>query len=579
MNQVFSEGGALVAALLVGLLSLVLGLRLGRAVGPRHGHPLGLPEGSIRGLLALMIVGCTEGMIFSGMTIPTEQWAAFGAIVWLYFKMREQQAGRQRAEGGGRTAQETPLGTSVASDADTIRTNREGAASFRLLLVTAAAGLVALLLLSGCLTVGGATDLAIKTAQSGTDALAQSLGISTDDVQKVRAEIAEKEARKAGLTLLPRDAERIPGSWLDDDNRELTNGVRFVEWIKLENRHAPRKLAAPVPVSSPVVPVEVPPAASNTPPDTAFPGQPGEQANPQPGGGGTALAWTVTETKTYRADAKVKNATGALAAVVAAATVSAEITISGAEGWQDAGGSVQVLGRVLAISNGPPVNVAPLSFSGFASSVESGRLKIASKLGADVAFTADADLTNGTFTGTAVPRDGTAAEAFFQSLELEGSAFLLASTLTTNTVTVPAVTAAAPVSVDAIDISKAQLFGTHARVNPTKAAVTRDLHSSDVEKGGGAVRLSFEALRWGTQSMKGKTVDGRVYLYWQEGEQVLGGHFDWHGQGQSVKTLDNVWGGYLEGRKPPSGARVWFCITDLECHERTQVVESKSRWP
>lgn len=574
MNQVFSEGGALVAAMLVGVLSLVLGLRLGRAVGPRQGHPLGLPEGSIRGLLALMIVGCTEGMIFSGMTIPTEQWAAFGAIVWLYFKMREQQAGKQKAEGGGRTAEETPFGISGATPS-----LRDGAASFRLLLVTAAAGMLALLLLSACVTVGGATDLAIKTAQSGTDALAQSLGVSTQDVQDARAKLAEAEARKAGLTLLPRDAERIPGSWLDDDNRELTNGVRFVEWIKLENRHAPRKLAAPVPVSSPVIPVEVPPAASNTPPDTAFPGQPGEQANPQPGGGGTALAWTVTETKTYRADAKVKNATGALAAVVEAATVSAEITISGAEGWQDAGGSVQVMGRVLAISNGPPVNVAPLSFSGFASSVESGRLKIASKPGADVAFTADADLTNGTFTGTAVPREGTSAEAFFQSLELEGSAFLLASVLTTNKVSVPVVTASVPVSVDALDISKAQLFGTHAKVNPTKAAVTRDLNAADVEKGGGAVRLDFEALHWSTQSSKGKTIDGRVYLYWLEGEQVLGGHFDWHGQGQKVKTLENVWGGYLQNKKPASGARVWFCITDLECHERTQVVESKSRWP
>ena len=125
---------------------------------------------------------------------------------------------------------------------------------------------------------------------------------------------------------------------------------------------------------------------------------------------------------------------------------------------------------------------------------------------------------------------------------------------------------------DELDISGATLLGPHKGVPVRSAPITRDLYSSNKE--GKAVRLSFETLGWPSDG----GVDGRVFIFWEESGGVVGGHFDWHGNGQTVKTLENVYGGYLDGRQPPAGATVWFCLSDLDGRERTNVTRSDTTW-
>lgn len=144
----------------------------------------------------------------------------------------------------------------------------------------------------------------------------------------------------------------------------------------------------------------------------------------------------------------------------------------------------------------------------------------------------------------------------------------------TASATQPAATAT-PVGpgMDALDISNARSLGTHAGVRPQSAAITRTLNSANVS--GALVFLDYATpLGWSTE---GK-LSGRVYIFWQQGTEVLGGHFDWLGINQKAKTLENVHQGYLSGMHPPSGATVWFCLVSLDAKERTQVVKSGSTW-
>jgi hypothetical protein len=137
---------------------------------------------------------------------------------------------------------------------------------------------------------------------------------------------------------------------------------------------------------------------------------------------------------------------------------------------------------------------------------------------------------------------------------------------TTPPVTQPAATG------DALDISGAALLGPHAGIKAGSAAVTRAMHSADI--GSGKVRMSFDALNWSTDN----GTDGGVYIFWVEGSQVFGGWFDWHGVGQTVKGLENIYGGYLDMKQPPSGATVYFAIVSLNGSERTSVAQSPTKW-
>lgn len=128
---------------------------------------------------------------------------------------------------------------------------------------------------------------------------------------------------------------------------------------------------------------------------------------------------------------------------------------------------------------------------------------------------------------------------------------------------------------DQLDISGAKSLGTHAGISAQNAAITRTLYAASKE--GDNVSLSFEPLNWPTQG-GGKKVDGGVWLFWVEGSQVVGGLFDFHGVGQTSKTLENVYGGYLSGKKPAKGQTIYFALVSLDGKQRTNVAQSQTTW-
>jgi len=125
---------------------------------------------------------------------------------------------------------------------------------------------------------------------------------------------------------------------------------------------------------------------------------------------------------------------------------------------------------------------------------------------------------------------------------------------------------------DAIDLAKGwHGLGTHAKIDLRKAQVTRQLYTA--KNNGSNATFSYEPLGWSQETgSNGKTIDGRVFIIWQDGTGgYTGGHFDWHGVGQTTKTQANIPGGYLQGKQPPAGAPVWYCLVNREGSQRTNI--------
>lgn len=123
---------------------------------------------------------------------------------------------------------------------------------------------------------------------------------------------------------------------------------------------------------------------------------------------------------------------------------------------------------------------------------------------------------------------------------------------------------------DAITFAAFKSLGKH-HMDITRVPITRKLISASNR--GNTVALSFEPLRWSTETGKnGKTVDGGVCIGWMDGDTLKGGHFDWHGLNQTVKTQNNIPGGYLDGQKPPDGAPVFYWLINREHDQRTNIV-------
>lgn len=129
---------------------------------------------------------------------------------------------------------------------------------------------------------------------------------------------------------------------------------------------------------------------------------------------------------------------------------------------------------------------------------------------------------------------------------------------------------------DQLDISGAILLGPHSGVAIKSAPVTRNLFAASIE--GGLVNFSMDRLGWPVPNTPVAGVDARTFIFWVEGSQVYGGQFDWQRPGQTSKTLNNVYAGYL-GRRPPKGARVWFALCRIDARERTNVAISQNPWP
>lgn len=129
---------------------------------------------------------------------------------------------------------------------------------------------------------------------------------------------------------------------------------------------------------------------------------------------------------------------------------------------------------------------------------------------------------------------------------------------------------------DQLNISGAILLGPHSGVAIKSAPVTRSLFAASIE--GGLVNFSMDRLGWPVPNEPVAGVDARTFIFWVEGSQVYGGQFDWQRPGQTAKTLNNVYAGYL-GRRPPKGAPVWFALCRIDGRERTNVAISQNPWP
>lgn len=447
---------------------------------------------------------------------------------------------------------------------------KSGRASLPLLILCALSASAVLLILPACVT--------IEAAQDFTDNLAAGVGVDAETVNKGRVAAAKVEAKRAGMQVVPTNAVILPATATPfakelreiGTDRLIESGVYSREVYEVRTVLA----AAPTPTAPPPAPKienrqsEIENSSNSG--ATTFPsGKPGAVIPPV-----VAPSLTVAETRIYTVQARVTNAAGAIAASVTGATATATVTITGADGWTTNGGAVTLAGRVQSLEGVPPgIDLAALVWSNVPASVSGGVVAASSATNADVMFQATASLNDGRLVARALPKVGTAAGAFLQSLDLEGAAILISSDWKTNAAEITA-EAQRPQSLDAIPADQIEIIGKH-KMSPAKAAPSARLHSAKIE--GGNVRLSFDPLGWPTQSSKGKTVDGGVIIVWQSGGKFVGGWFDHHGQGQKVKTLSNIFGGYVDGRQPPPGP-VWFYLISYSGRERSNIVRSSNDW-
>jgi hypothetical protein len=129
---------------------------------------------------------------------------------------------------------------------------------------------------------------------------------------------------------------------------------------------------------------------------------------------------------------------------------------------------------------------------------------------------------------------------------------------------------------DQLDFSGAIMLGPHKGVPVKSARITRNLFAASMS--GGNVSFSMDNLGWPVPNAPVKGVNARTYIFWREGGQLYGGMFEWQRPGQTVKTLKNISNGYLDGRRPPRGAQVWFMLSNVAANERTNVVLSQNTW-
>lgn len=109
---------------------------------------------------------------------------------------------------------------------------------------------------------------------------------------------------------------------------------------------------------------------------------------------------------------------------------------------------------------------------------------------------------------------------------------------------------------DAIDISAATLLSKHRNINVAILPIVHTL--AGAATGDSAMRYKGAPTDWPTT----EGIDARCYIFWREAGRVQGGHFEWHKPGGDSRELKNIFDGYLDGRKPPSGTEVFYCLVN-----------------
>ena len=124
----------------------------------------------------------------------------------------------------------------------------------------------------------------------------------------------------------------------------------------------------------------------------------------------------------------------------------------------------------------------------------------------------------------------------------------------------------APISnqLDAIDISKARTISKYVK-NVPAMPITVKLYSVNTS----ADRVTFDYTPTGWKS--DGTIDGRIAIIWQDGAELIIGEFDGKRPNQKMKGLENIHGGYIQGKKPSKGSPVWYVIYDKIGTQRSNV--------
>jgi membrane-associated protease RseP (regulator of RpoE activity) len=117
---------------------------------------------------------------------------------------------------------------------------------------------------------------------------------------------------------------------------------------------------------------------------------------------------------------------------------------------------------------------------------------------------------------------------------------------------------------DALDISKARTISKYVRNVPAMPITVRLFNVNT-----SADRVTFDYTTTGWKS--DGTIDGRIAIIWQDGAELIVGEFDGKRPNQRMKGLENIHGGYIQGKQPAKGAPVWYVIYDKTGTQRSNV--------
>ena len=598
---------AILAVTLAAVLSLMLGWLFGRR--GKSNAPLGLPEGSIRGILAITVtVAVLIYPALSSVSVPDFLENAFLLIIGLYFGNRSATPPAPSPSAPTAPAPKAPTSSSVGDPLP--ERNSGGFVRPQTLLLSLGVSVTALLaaaLLTGCMTLGGEDSEVrdVKAAIKSAGELSALLPDSavTDPKAKQALAVFRKLSGQDAEPAAPSApaGELVSDGFFDLSGSPLVNGVRRVKTYRAIEEIAPpvaaekRQPISPHNSITPSLPV-VPPAAEPSAPSSSVgelvsSGAGGANSLPQPtqvrnssttgpttSGPAQVLGArgisSIATARLVQVEARIVAVESPLAAEVSNATAVVELLLSTQGAVQAPAGASEarvekllVSGRVLEITNtaaAAQLDLKRLHFDGVAASVsEQGLVTAASPAGAEIQFEASLD-ADGNLRATAVPAAGSPAALFFQRVELAGRPLLNQyGVIITNA---PAQAGTPNDPDDGIDLANAVSMGTHARVEPKRAAIDGELRSASLNEHDLVIDWTGN---WHQPGAK-KGDSGRAYLYWIGSDgRPRGGMFEWVSRGNTRRGLENIHGGYLDGEQPPKGAQCWAVLLSPDGSKRT----------
>ena len=130
---------------------------------------------------------------------------------------------------------------------------------------------------------------------------------------------------------------------------------------------------------------------------------------------------------------------------------------------------------------------------------------------------------------------------------------------------------------DDVDPRLLTQVGKHLNTSVHGARITRAMHSASM--GSDKVSFSIDKSTWTPDG----PCDGLVMAFWPDGSRggggLVGGVFEHHKIGQTVKLLENIVNGYVAGLCPAKGMPVFYGLISYDGKERTNLVRASNNWP